>query len=142
MAYCLAAPTTLSSMTIVRLSCPFHLVMSGKRQEPQHLLTFSSALGGPAYPIVPSFYDWPFPHGQVPESWQVPQNAPTDPATPRCIVSRHALGLKRAHLVHKDDADWFDKEGMDQYTGNIHGINSDVNIVPLRADLHQIFDAH
>ena len=49
-------------------------------------------------------------------------------------------GLRRARLVYNDDADWFDKEGMDlytmdQYAGNTHGVKIGENIVPLRADL-------
>lgn len=96
---------------------------------------------GPPYAVVPSFNDWTFPHGAVPESWPLPSDLPHDPSA-RCIVSRHSLGLKNAHIVPKEDNDWFQQQGMGRYAPDGLGINSHRNIVNLRADLHKIYDAN
>ncbi|KEZ45521.1 hypothetical protein SAPIO_CDS1848 [Scedosporium apiospermum] len=98
------------------------------------------------YPIVPSFRDWQFPHGQVPASWPEPSatSAPRSAADgqSRCSLSNHCMGLKSAHLVPKEEADWASRESMGRYGAhpitNIH--NRSKNTLPLRADIHKCFD--
>ncbi|SPO07578.1 uncharacterized protein DNG_10273 [Cephalotrichum gorgonifer] len=93
------------------------------------------------YPVVPSFRDWTFPHGQVPDSW--PTIYPEDYAaiTRRCFLTNHANGLEEAHVVPREEADWFWREQMGQYVG-MGGIDSGMNLIWLRADIHRVYDSH
>lgn len=89
------------------------------------------------YPVVPSFQDWEFPHGRIPDSWP----APFPPVrTRRCSITNFSGPLERAHLVPQEEGAWFLRNGMgwDSTSGTIH---DSANILPLRRDLHACFDS-
>lgn len=94
------------------------------------------------YPVVPSFGDWAFPHGHVPEAWNLPFEADLSTPGTRCVTTRQSVGLKTAHIVNKEDKYWFRDQDMEtRYTAG-KGINAVENLMKLRADLHKLYDAY
>jgi hypothetical protein len=90
--------------------------------------------------VVPSFQDWPFPHGEVPDSWPFPAGNAHILGRDRCVLTSQALGCKRAHVVPKDEATWFETNAMATYAPG-HDVDSDGNLIRLRADIHKVYDA-
>lgn len=122
------------------------------------------------YPIVPSFQDWRFPHGQLPPEWTsshhppplLPQPAPetsndtTAPiphthtvplpptAPPPCCVTALRTGVERCHLVPQGGLlkEWFTSNGMAQYASDpARGIGDTANMAIMRSDICSMFDA-
>lgn len=124
-------------------ACPAYVLLTSALFFFGHesLLNLKTAADGTPYPIVPSFKDWPFPHGAVPDSWKLPENHNPGVDRTRCIVTNRSAGLKKAHIVHREDGDWFRGRGMALYTIGPQGIDSSENLVNLRADLHNVYDA-
>ncbi|KAI9861207.1 MAG: hypothetical protein M1813_005380 [Trichoglossum hirsutum] len=121
------------------------------------------------FPICPSFSHWKFPHGRLPLGWRDPA-APTPsgitgveaskpPCLPQlsnltgairsrdvsCRISAHFDASECAHLVPRNEIDWFKKNGMVRYNQNKFLIGQylldDVgNAILLRKDLHSLFD--
>ena len=88
------------------------------------------------YAVVPSFRDWKFPHGHIPDSW--PQAISTY-GEHRCGVTRFSRPLEMAHLVPKEEVDWYVRNEMEIGLGDIN--NNPANLLPLKVDVHKIFDA-
>ena len=103
------------------------------------------------YPIVPNFRTWPFPHGAIPRNWREAENdcrgrLQEHAVGPQeCRLTRHSLKVQRAHIVPSSEKQWFGANSMDQY-GNISGrggqdvMDKSDNIIPFRADIHQLWD--
>ena len=90
------------------------------------------------YPVVPSFRDWEFPHGRIPDSW--PQ-VPTSSLTRRCGISNFSYAVQGAHLVPQEEALWYQRNNMERYgDAIIRDIDNPANIVMLKADFHICFD--
>lgn len=97
--------------------------------------------GGPdQYPIVPSFQDWEFPHGRIPDSWpEVP--ATLIPPPGRCGISNFSFAIEDAHLVPQEEALWYARNDMGRYGDEVlRDINVAANILPLKVDIHRCFD--
>ncbi|KAI1111101.1 hypothetical protein F5Y14DRAFT_426635 [Nemania sp. NC0429] len=98
------------------------------------------------YPIVPSFADWPFPHGKLPKEWQRPHEPPdqqnTDQVTDRCYLTDIKIGLEKAHLIPPAQSQWFARNDMGQYgtMSTADPINDPFNRVLLMANIHWAFD--
>lgn len=91
------------------------------------------------YPVVPSFRDWEFPHARIPHPWsQVPIEFP--PAMGRCAVTNFSICLEEAHLIPKEEATWYTRNGMNLYGEDLGDIDGPFNLVPLRSDIHKCFD--
>ncbi|KAI0075850.1 hypothetical protein K474DRAFT_1772959 [Panus rudis PR-1116 ss-1] len=119
-------------------------------------------LGDPLYPVVVDFAAWTFSH-ELPASWsrhRTDQECAerdlysysrsdmsdgvklTDKA---CIATRYETpyGCQNAHLVPRDQEDWFNANGMDQYSVNMSaGIQDVANGVTLRSDVHAFFEGN
>ncbi|UKZ72268.1 uncharacterized protein TrAtP1_013210 [Trichoderma atroviride] len=95
--------------------------------------------GNVKYPIVPSFKDWEFPHGQVPDLWPtISHHGPIAvDISVTCRMSGVSYAINRAHLVPQEESVWYLQNGMAVYGGDI---NCKENILPLRKDLHKCFD--
>jgi HNH endonuclease len=112
-----------------------------------------------AYPIVPTFREWRFPHDQLPDSWK--RIAPTDPdlATPEqsfatsnltlalqardvsCRITGCREGTQVAHICPQNEADWWYNNAMSRYNmGSANTIDDLSNALLLRTDLHIAFD--
>lgn len=116
------------------------------------------------YPICPSFYDWQFPHGDLPPSWSARSDAfaqreydNVEPARPstfsaavlrrdgRCVMSGYGDGVVTAHLCPRSEAAWYSRNGMTDYNLN-RMLPRDVciddmsNGLVLRSDIHVMFD--
>ena len=106
------------------------------------------------YPVVPNFRIWPFPHNALPKIWQqaesdsreaagMPEEFPV--ALQDCRLTRHSLKVQRSHIIPSSERQWFGENSMDQY-GNLSGrggqdvIDKSDNIIPFRADVHQLWD--
>ena len=89
------------------------------------------------YPIVPSFQDWEFPHGRIPDSWpQVPASSRT-----RCGISNCSYAVQKAYLVPQEEVLWYERNDMERYgDAIICDIDNPANIVMLKSDLHMCFD--
>lgn len=130
-------------------------------------------IGPDPYPITPKFYDWRFPHdlrdpsaapGSVnqrptttlPAAWQA-VDIPDDPnpvayldrrastlaRDRRCRVTNWSTGLEAAHICPKEIGDWFNTNGMDNYTNDssVKPQYDDINNqILLRADVHIMLD--
>ncbi|KAI1120925.1 hypothetical protein F5Y10DRAFT_257429 [Nemania abortiva] len=98
------------------------------------------------YPIVPSFTDWPFPHGELPKEWQQPHEPPdqqnTDQETDRCFLTDVKIGLEKGHLVPSAQLEWFNRNEMGDYCeiSTTNDINDPANTMSLMANLYWAFD--
>ncbi|PQK17510.1 hypothetical protein BB8028_0008g00210 [Beauveria bassiana] len=92
------------------------------------------------YPVVPSFRDWRFPHGQLPDTWPSPKASPSTDTVRRCALTNHGFGLTNAHIVPREEAEWFMRNGMSRYGVDTRDINDSRNMIRLRADIHRCFD--
>ncbi|KAI0410675.1 hypothetical protein F5X98DRAFT_359112 [Xylaria grammica] len=114
------------------------------------------------YPIVPSFSNWSFPHGQLPAEWQQPHNPPPTDLPPSdnkeekeqdeeeeeevdgcCYVANLRIGIEKAHLVPTAHNVWMNQNEMDQYCDEPTSspVHSKRNIISLMACLHTVFDS-
>ncbi|KAL8382469.1 hypothetical protein RB595_006313 [Gaeumannomyces hyphopodioides] len=106
------------------------------------------------YPIVPRFSDWVFPHEDLPAIWtrlQLQtsgelQGVAINQRPLFCIATKYAHGVDVAHCVPSGEREWWIQNHMDLYgnEGASHysssGQDTQANLVPLRADLHRVFD--
>ncbi|TGJ80829.1 hypothetical protein E0Z10_g7932 [Xylaria hypoxylon] len=98
------------------------------------------------YAIVPSFEDWPFPHGYIPSLWRPIDNnisigGGSGGVYPRCAVSNNTWSVNKCHLIPNCKKLWFDKNGMSQYGSSCLGIDDPDNMCILRQDIHNGFDS-
>ncbi|POS68784.1 hypothetical protein DHEL01_v212821 [Diaporthe helianthi] len=92
----------------------------------------------PVYPIVPSFRDWQFPHDDIPTFWPVfsaghPSNS--------CILTNSSYAKTAAHLIPKEEGDWFRNNSMGQYGRDRKDTEDSANLTVLRADIHTWLDS-
>lgn len=125
---------------------------------------------GDAYPVVPRFEDWRFPHDymsslpawtsrsqHVPESQNVsesqeasaeslpmaPPLLPASSSIARCILSSKVGGSTNAHIVPVAQNEWFLGNGMVVYSDEVlKTVHDKRNIVRMRQDLHSHWDAY
>ncbi|KAK4155532.1 hypothetical protein C8A00DRAFT_13439 [Chaetomidium leptoderma] len=96
--------------------------------------------GSELYPIVPSFQDWEFPHGRIPDWW--PSVVTTSVSTLDCAITNAGYAVEEAHLVPKEERVWYRDNEMRLYgVGGLPDIDNGANILPLRKDIHYSFDA-
>ncbi|EEU38240.1 uncharacterized protein NECHADRAFT_66931 [Fusarium vanettenii 77-13-4] len=91
------------------------------------------------YAVVPSFNDWQFPHDKLPDWWIAPTSS-LGLHTKRCAVTNTSYAFTWAHLIPKEEQQWFNKNGMGLYGGGSHSLDDQHNILPLKADLYVCFD--
>lgn len=119
------------------------------------------------YPVVPRFQEWQFPHGHMERlaAWDpksqtveihvgVSTDRPTPtttgveplsmlpPAVPRCVLSSNPYGIQKAHIVPVAQSEWFQANNMIRYGNRQVFIDTGQNIVPIRHDLHKLWDDH
>ncbi|KAL8918604.1 MAG: hypothetical protein Q9208_007248 [Pyrenodesmia sp. 3 TL-2023] len=108
------------------------------------------------YPIVPSFRQWRFPHGQLPQAWDRIQigadtgvgRSNTDAVIARdvtCRMTDYVEECDTAHLCPETEPEWFQENRMDGYTTELRrsgtaAINNKANVMLLRADVHRAYD--
>ncbi|KAL8724576.1 MAG: hypothetical protein Q9166_007871 [cf. Caloplaca sp. 2 TL-2023] len=111
------------------------------------------------YPVVPSFAEWSFPHGNLPLSWTF---SPENPNLPvhraasntdiaiiardgSCRMTQQQEGCEVAHLCPKVEKQWFIGNSMTEYTRDnritgLGAISDTSNLLLLRKDLHFLLD--
>ncbi|KAK0710336.1 hypothetical protein B0T26DRAFT_653187, partial [Lasiosphaeria miniovina] len=94
--------------------------------------------GEDPHPIVPSFQDWKFPHGSIPESW--PSVIPSQNWNKDCSLTNSRYSVETAHLIPKSERDWYIRNEMHRYDGAYDDIDDAGNLIPLRENLHTTFD--
>ena len=96
------------------------------------------------YPIIPRFEDWSFPHGALPSPWNE-YNKAIHEATTACRITDATWGVQKAHVVPDQVSAWWDREQLDQYVlterFTQRPIDAAANLMPMRSDLHTVFDA-
>ncbi|KAJ9199091.1 hypothetical protein DTO166G4_7368 [Paecilomyces variotii] len=110
------------------------------------------------YPIVPSFEDWAFPHGNLPRAWNLDIPRTAEHPTPRqstlmdailsrdirCRVTNHIEGTECAHLIPRNQSSWFQRNMMARYgktsRPGSEPIDNPRNAILLRSDIHTSFD--
>ncbi|KAK1997902.1 hypothetical protein LX36DRAFT_657080 [Colletotrichum falcatum] len=92
------------------------------------------------YPVVPSFRDWPFPHGRIPDVWPYLKSAPATDTGRRCALTNQGFGLTTAHIIPREEGEWFMQNGMSRYGVDMRDVNDSWNLLRLRADIHRCFD--
>ncbi|KAK0861867.1 hypothetical protein LTR87_016806, partial [Friedmanniomyces endolithicus] len=110
----------------------------------------SSPVPNLEYPVVPNFRSWRFPHRSLPRCWQdTAEGADTDEGslqTCRITLTSHPRAIQNSHIIPASEKRWLAENDMHIY-GNLSGRGGqDVadmsdNIVKLRTDLHQLWDA-
>jgi len=93
------------------------------------------------YPVVPSFRDWQFPHDTFRDHF--PNFKRTGTASfDRCVITNTGYATKRVHLVPKSEYLWYNRNDLARYSGGIviRNVNNDLNILPLKKDIHHCFD--
>lgn len=108
------------------------------------------------YPIVPTFNDYRFPHGNLPDYWRsciIPKTEDEEISRTRtgylfsrdksCRITLHAQVTQTAHLIPEAEKLWFDRNGMFNYcAASLAGSPNDGrNLLLLRSDLHTLFGA-
>ncbi|KAH9828254.1 HNH endonuclease [Teratosphaeria destructans] len=99
-----------------------------------------------AYAVCPTFREWQ-PPPQIPESFQASViDDPQPPKTRRCHVTAETDANECAHLVPAGEMDWFGTHAMwlRHYTTSRFckdAIHQHGNIIPLRKDIHFLFDS-
>ncbi|RSL61994.1 hypothetical protein CEP53_004914 [Fusarium sp. AF-6] len=91
------------------------------------------------YAVVPCFNDWQFPHDKLPDWWIAPTSS-LSLHNKRCAVTNTSYAFTWAHLIPKEEQQWFNKNGMGLYGGGSHSLDDQHNILPLKADLYVCFD--
>ena len=110
------------------------------------------------YPVIPSFQDRKFPHGQLPDIWQSlrretapgPISAQSNIAAsicvrdgPCCRLTGYGDGLESARVVPEAEWEWFTRNNMMQYNRyhQLLGIANDArNCISLRTGVHRVFN--
>lgn len=111
------------------------------------------------YAVFASFNDWTFPHYNLPPTFaSVPSNSPPSAAgaasklstavlvrDPTCRISDYGDGLQTSHLCPRNQTEWFEANNMAEYCLNQTLYNEYVtddiaNAIPLRHDIHDVFD--
>ncbi|EGU72659.1 hypothetical protein FOXB_16832 [Fusarium oxysporum f. sp. conglutinans Fo5176] len=109
------------------------------------------------YPIVPRFKDWRFPHDDLPPAWKrlgeeqdTAQGQGLRTGNNRCSLTNCGDVVEQAHLVPSQQRDWFNGNRMhiahasDSYVRtsyfSTNHIDAPTNLLPLRCDIHKIFD--
>ncbi|KAI0105504.1 hypothetical protein GGR51DRAFT_560351 [Nemania sp. FL0031] len=96
------------------------------------------------YPIVPSFWDWQFPHGGLPSEWRRPHNPPNQlPSNGQgCFLTDLHIRLRECHLIPSTQQEWFSENGMRRYCNISTGtaIDDEANMLSLMANLRVAFD--
>ncbi|KAK3363607.1 hypothetical protein B0T25DRAFT_469841 [Lasiosphaeria hispida] len=90
------------------------------------------------YPIVPSFQDWEFPHGRIPDWWHSVNASPI--VTMDCGITNAGYAVEEAHLVPKEERAWYRENEMERYGVGLPDIDNKANLLPLRKDIHYSFD--
>ncbi|KAI0445985.1 hypothetical protein F4803DRAFT_547771 [Xylaria telfairii] len=109
------------------------------------------------YAIVPTFWNWLFPHGKLPAEWQQEHNPPLSPdqlqptnnmnkvrdEVERCFLSSLRTAIEKAYVIPAAHNTWMTLNEMDQYCSEPgrNTVNNSRNIIPLKADFHTVFDA-
>lgn len=60
----------------------------------------------------------------------------------RCILSSNPYGLQKAHIIPTAQSKWFQANSMKRYGNNQLFIHAEQNKVPMRHDLHKVWDDH
>jgi hypothetical protein len=85
----------------------------------------------------------------MPRAWKsLPSPAPSSPPSSsawvqqRCALTNHSSGLTVAHIIPKEEVEWFSRNDMGRYANDdLEGLGGSQNLVPLRADIHVCFDS-
>ncbi|KAH0425471.1 piwi domain-containing protein [Colletotrichum camelliae] len=66
--------------------------------------------------------------------------SPSTDTVRRCALTNHGFGLTNAHVVPREEAEWFMRNGMSRYGVDMRDVNDSRNMIRLRADIHRCFD--
>ncbi|ROW02555.1 hypothetical protein VPNG_07845 [Cytospora leucostoma] len=72
----------------------------------------------------------------------IPFVPPPRPTQPRCILSNNPYSIQKAHLVPSAQRTWFQANSMIHYGNDRQFVHNDHNMVPMRQDLHTVWDSH
>ncbi len=86
--------------------------------------------------MVPSFQDWEFPHGRIPD-WPLPRHLVS---SGRCGITNMSIPIDEAYLIPQEEELWFVHQGISRYAESRQDIDDQYNILPLRVDIHKYFD--
>ncbi|KUI63042.1 hypothetical protein VP1G_10168 [Cytospora mali] len=82
------------------------------------------------------------PTSMVSTTSTIPLAPPPRPIQQRCVLSNNSWSVHKSHLVSSAQATWFQANSMRRYGDGQRFINDDRNILPMRHDLHTLWDAH
>lgn len=67
---------------------------------------------------------------------------PAVPAVPRCVLTNNPYAIQKTHIVPVAQSKWFQANSMKRYGDQQLFINTEQNMVPIRHDLHKLWDDH
>ncbi|KAI1419798.1 hypothetical protein F5Y12DRAFT_775955 [Xylaria sp. FL1777] len=96
------------------------------------------------YPIVASFNEWLFPHGNLPKRWRfsIPADQPNDAY---CIMTSTTSGLHKAHIIPEAKSEWWNQNNMAKFAlsdslSTITTTSNEFNLINLCSDFHYLMD--
>ncbi|KAL8824592.1 MAG: hypothetical protein Q9170_008109 [Blastenia crenularia] len=108
------------------------------------------------YPIYTDFRDWPFPHRNLPPWWpkiprarhafsSQPYSKLTDAVRQRdesCRLTGWGQITEGAHIVPREESDWFGENGMKAYSSStlLPSPDNSANVFLLRRDVYSAYD--
>ncbi|KAL8941989.1 MAG: hypothetical protein Q9216_001922 [Gyalolechia sp. 2 TL-2023] len=108
------------------------------------------------YPVYTDFRDWPFPHRNLPPWWpkiprrrhpitSQPYSKLTDAVRQRdesCRLTGWGQITEGAHIVPREESDWFRENGMKAYSSStlLSTPDNPANVFLLRRDVHTAYD--
>jgi HNH endonuclease len=88
---------------------------------------------------VPSFRDWEFPHGRIPDYWPRISSISSGRGG-RCSITNFSFALEEAHLVPREEVLWYHRNNIERYGRELGSIDNVANLLPLKSDMHKCFD--
>lgn len=116
----------------------FFVQGDGKRALPYSPISNTNE-GIDEYPVIPSFRDWQFPHNRLPSFWPL-QTTESISTLNRCPVTNTSYALTEAHIIPREETEWFLINGIHRYGSGRYDIDDPSNIVTLRSDVRICFD--
>ncbi|KAH8910885.1 hypothetical protein BR93DRAFT_964724 [Coniochaeta sp. PMI_546] len=118
---------------------PINTPLHGILTEPIYYFHIRGYVDPDPYPVVPTFREWRFPHNTIPDSW--PLLLGPDRNSTHCAVTKIRSIVDQAHLVPKEEAEWFQENSMAQYGSTLYSdVDNPSNLIPLNPTHHQAFD--
>jgi hypothetical protein len=74
-------------------------------------------------------------------AWMCPLHLTANPSTIRCAITNFSFHVEPAHIIPKEETDWFNYNGMAGYDENACDTQFPENLIKLRTDIQLVTGA-